>query len=270
MVGPGRLRRPEYTGENRGWPCTVLNAGVLGVVSVLIGSARPGVGVAVALSGAVVIWTRGYLLPYTPRFAPRLVEWLPIDPFHTRRGGDSLGTLGPGKTDGVEGERVLQRLVEVGVVAVDGDRLTLAESFGTAWAQRMDELAATSTEELAAAALEASTVATSARAQDGSGRSFVVLSDGAGNVSWLDRPVAIAETAAAEALESAGVSADSRDVAAHAVCAFLEHCPACDDEIVETDASSCCGGTVPSPTETSPRVLACPSCDVRFFTLDEP
>ena len=270
MVALARIRRPEYTGENRCWPCTVLNVGVLGAVSVLIGFAQPGVGVAVALVGALVIWTRGYLLPHTPQFAPRLVEWLPVDPFHTRRGGDSLGTLGPGEADDLAGERVLQRLVETGVVAVDGERLALAESFGTAWERRMDELAAASTEELAAAALEASTVATSSRAQDGSERAFVVLSDGDGNVSWLDRPVAIAESAAAEALQSAGVTGDLRDVAAHAVCAFLERCPACDAEIVETDASSCCGGTVPSPTETPRRVLACPSCEVRFFSLEEP
>jgi hypothetical protein len=270
MVGTGRLGRPEHTGENRCWPCTILNAGVLGVVSVLVGLAQPGVGVAVALLGALVIWTRGYLIPYTPQFAPRLVQWLPIDPFHTRRGGDSLRTLGPGDTDDLEGERVLQSLVETGVVAVDGDRLTLSERFGTEWEERMDERAGASPEELADAALEASTVAASARAVEGSGRSFVVLSDGAGNVSWLDRPVAIAETAAAEALESADVPADVRDVAAHAVCAFLERCPACGDEVVETDASSCCGGTVPSPTETPPRVLACTNCDVRFFTLDAP
>ena len=239
MESLARLRRPEYTGENRCWPCTALNAGALAVASVLIGFARPGIGVAVAILGALVIWTRGYLFPYTPQFAPRLVEWLPIDPFHARRGGDSLGTLGPDDPDDLEGERVLQRLAEAGVVAVDGDRLTLAESFGTAWEDRMDELAAGSTAELAEAALAASTVAASARAERGSGRAFVVLSDESGN-------------------------------AAHALGAFLEHCPACDDEIVETEASSCCGGTVPSPTETPPRLLACPSCDVRFFTLEEP
>ena len=270
MVGTGRIRRPEYTGEDRCWPCTVVNAIGLGVVSVLVGSVQPWVGVAVALVGAVVIWLRGYLLPYTPRFAPRLVERLPVGTFHDRRGGDSLGTLGSGDVDDGEGERVLQRLVEAGVVAVDGERLTLAERFGTEWEARMDELAAESPSELADAALEASSVASSARTVEGSGRSFVVLSDDAGNVSWLDRPVAIAETAAAEVLVSAGVPADVRDVAAHAVCAFLDLCPACGDGVVETDASSCCGGTVPSPTETSPRVLACPSCDVRFFTLDEP
>lgn len=270
MVTLARLRHPEYTGENRCWPCTILNAAVLAVTSVLVGSAQPGVGVAVALLGALVIWTRGYLIPYTPQFAPRLARWLPMEPFHTRRGGDSLGTLAPADSDDLEGERVLRRLVETGVVSVEGDRLTLAERFGTAWEERMAELAAGSSSDLADAALRASTIAASARPEAGSGRSFVVLSDGSGNTSWLERPVAIAETAAAEALESAGVPADLRDVATHAVCAFLERCPACDDEIVETDASSCCGGTVPSPTETPPRVLACPTCDVRFLTLDAP
>lgn len=270
MAGPVRIRRPEHTGENRCWPCTIVNACVLVLASLLVGLASPVAGGALGLLGAVVIWSRGYLLPYTPRFAPRLVELLPVDPFHARRGGGSLGTVGSDGADEGDGERVLGTLVDAGVVVVDGDSLALAERFGTTWGERMDELATASSGELAEAALEASSVAASGRPQDGSGRSFVVLSDDAGNTSWLDKPVAIAETAAAEALESYGVPADVRDVAAHAVCAFLDRCPACDDEIVETDASSCCGGTVPSPTETPPRVLACPSCDVRFFTLDEP
>lgn len=268
MAGLDRMRRPEHTGENRCWPCTVTNAAVLGVAAVLVGSARPAVGVAVALLGAAVIWTRGYLVPYTPRFAPRLVGWLPVGSLHQRRGGGSFGTLGPEEAGGGDGEQVLEVLVDAGVIVVDGDSLTLAERFVERWDGRMDELASASTEALADAALDASTAAASGRAVDGSDRSFVVLSDDAGSVSWLHRPVAVAETAAAEALESVGVPPDVRDLAAHAVCAFLERCPECDGEIVETSASSCCGGTVPSPAETPPRVLACRRCDVRFFTLD--
>jgi len=268
MVGLVRIGRPEYTGENRCWPCTIVNAVVLGLVSVLVGMVQPDIGVFVVVLGAVVIWTRGYLIPYTPTFAPRLVEWFPVDPFHTRRAGDSLGSLGSDGVGDASGEQVLRSLLDAGVVVADGDRLTLAERFETAWGERMDELAEATGEELAEAARDASSVATSARSQDGSGRSFVVLSDDAGNVSWLDRPVAIAETAAAAVLGSTPLPANRRDVAAHAVCAFLERCPACDHEIVEADARSCCGGADYSATETPPRVLACPDCDVRFFTLD--
>lgn len=270
MVELAPSRPPEHTGENRCWPCTVANLGFLGAVSLLAGLRSPGVGLAVGLVGAGVVWYRGYLLPYTPRFAPRLVEWLPLDPFHPRRDGDSLRGMRSGEAGDAPGEHVLEMLVDAGVVAADGDRLSLSERFGTRWTARMDELAAVPAAGLADAALEASPVAESARAVEGTGREFVVLSDGAGNVSWLRRPVAIAEAAAASVLASEGVPADDRDVAAHAVCAFLERCPACDDDVVETDERTCCGGTDPAPTESPPQVLACPSCEVRFFTLDAP
>lgn len=272
MGGIAGFRRPEHTGENRCWPCTAVNLGVLAALCAPLGLLWPAAGVVAGLAGAAVIWYRGYLIPYTPRFAPRLARWLPGDPFHRRRGGQSFETLGreDGQRGNVDGERVLGTLVESDAVVPDGEGLVLSELFRTQWTDAMDGLAGSPPEELASAALEASSVAASAEAIEGSDRTYVVLSDGSGNVSWIERPVAIAETAAAEVLASLGVPAARRDVAAHAACAFLDRCPACGDDVVETSANSCCGGTVPTPTVSAPRVLACETCDVRFFTLDSP
>lgn len=268
MAGSLALRRPEYTGANRCWPCTLANLGLLVAVSVTIGLVRPAAAVAVAVLGCGVIWSRGYLVPYTPSFAPRMLALLPVG---GRRSGHGRSTLDPradGERDAVDGEQVLETLTEAGAVEVDRDGLVLADGFRRRWHESMEELAGLGTEELASAALGASAAAASVEAIEGTDGTFVVLSDGSGNVSWLHRPVAIAETAAAEVLASLGVPRDQRDLAAHATCAFLERCPACNDEVVETSAGGCCGGTVPSPTVDSPQVLACRTCDVHFFTLE--
>lgn len=270
MVGPAAIRRPEYTGENRCLACTLVNVVLLGAACLLVGLVHPAAALVAAAVGGALVWYRGYLVPYTPRFAPRLVAWLPVVEFGPRHGHASLD---PGVRSGTgrseeDATLVLEALVEAGVIQADGDGLVLADDFRERWNEEVDQLAALEPDGLARAALDASTVAESSEAVEGSDESFVVLSDGAGNVSWLPRPVAVAETAAARALAHADVPPERRDLAAHATCAFIERCPVCDGEVVEASADSCCGGTVPSPTVEPPRVLACTACDVSFFTLE--
>ena len=74
-----RVRQPAYTGGNRCWPCTALN---LAIVAVLAGALLPVdrlLALLVVVAGTLAVYVRGYLLPGTPRFAPRLVEPLPVD-----------------------------------------------------------------------------------------------------------------------------------------------------------------------------------------------
>ncbi|MWV39567.1 hypothetical protein [Natrialba sp. INN-245] len=88
------LRNPEYTGENRCGPCTIVNVLIALGVSALIGTVlawtwTAAVGV---LAGALVlglssclIWLRGYLVPGTPtltkRYLPRrMLSWFGKDP----------------------------------------------------------------------------------------------------------------------------------------------------------------------------------------------
>ncbi|ELZ49487.1 hypothetical protein C465_07951 [Halorubrum distributum JCM 9100] len=72
-----RLRRPEYTGENRCLPCTVVN----GVIALLLGGAAgfvwPAAGVGTVAVSAATIYLRGYLIPGTPELTRRYFpEWL--------------------------------------------------------------------------------------------------------------------------------------------------------------------------------------------------
>jgi len=259
------VRRPEHTGEHRCWPCTLLNLGLLAVGVIALATRWPAVATGVGVLGVGAIWARGYLVPYTPQFAPRLVGWLPGDVFG-HGDPDTLRSLADGADD--PGEQLLEGLLGAGVLEVHGEDLALDSSFRDRWSARTDDLATLDLDALAEETLAASLAADEADGVERGDQAFVVLSAADGGTAWVRRPVAIAETAAAQALEAQGHPVDGRDLAAHALCAFLETCPACGDDVVEQTAAECCGGIAPSPTVDAPPVLACPRCEVRFFRLD--
>lgn len=67
------LKRPEYTGENRCLPCTILNVVLASLGSLLLGSIAVELGVAVLGLSLLVIYLRGYLIPGTPTLTKRYV-----------------------------------------------------------------------------------------------------------------------------------------------------------------------------------------------------
>lgn len=82
-----RIREPAYTGSRRCWPCTVLNSSLLSVGVLFVGVVVSWLAATVlAVVGALVIWLRGYLIPYTPAFAPRLATALLGDSFQVDEG----------------------------------------------------------------------------------------------------------------------------------------------------------------------------------------
>lgn len=94
-----RLRRPEYTGDNRCLPCTVVNVAIAVAVSGAVALVSPpAAAVALALSLAS-IYLRGYLVPGTPtltkRYAPRrLLRAVGADPVEARVGGEAVDATG--------------------------------------------------------------------------------------------------------------------------------------------------------------------------------
>ncbi|MXR19810.1 hypothetical protein [Halobacterium bonnevillei] len=90
------------------------------------------------------------------------------------------------------------------------------------------------------------------------------------STAWLPSPVAVAEVGAVQALADTDLPAANRELAAHALCAFLDTCPVCGDDVVEGQADDCCGHTVPDPSYEPPTVLACENCGVAFYTLEQP
>jgi len=75
-----RIRQPEYTGENRCTPCTILNVGIAVAASALAGAmtartvgevAASGFAAALLVGSLGTIYLRGYLVPGTPTLTKR-------------------------------------------------------------------------------------------------------------------------------------------------------------------------------------------------------
>ena len=292
-----RLRRPTSTGANRCLPCTALNLGVLAAgVAALVRRRRRRSALTLAVIGTGAIWLRGYFVPYTPRFAPRLVAALGVEEFfHARDERDALETPGsPGSIDDSydrrdasgrspddrekdtesDGDGTLMMLVESGVVRPDGEALSLAPEVREEWRAEIDSLRALASADLAAE-LEASVpTVTETRVIDDEraereGR-WIALGDGSeiAAESWLSRPIAIGELAAIRALEAFDLPLESRFAAARPLRMFLSACPDCGGRVEESTTATCCGGPT-SPRQGPRDVLACAECDERLFTFPQ-
>lgn len=260
------LRRPEYTGTNRCWPCTAVNALALGVVTFVIALRNPLMGLGVLSLGGIGILLRGYVVPYTPTFAPRLIESVPGGDrlFSTHVESRPAGGIGD---ENASGEAVLSALSEEGVLVGD-EALSLSDDVASDWHESMRELANSSTDDLATAVREASTTPVQTRLVEDDGSAWIVLTDEAESLAsetWLSRPVAIADVAAVRILTDHDIDPQTASNAAAPLRLFLEACPDCGGDLVETTGEDCCGGFGPSgPTP----VLACADCAQRLATLE--
>ena len=261
-TGLDRLRRPEYTGENRCLPCTAVNAVGVAAVALLLGRRRRALGAFAALVGAAAIWLRGYVVPGTPRFAPRLVAPLPVDfdAAHRTEADSGSLTADPGEDGEIDPEAVMETLVAVDALVVDGETLRLADPFRTALDERVAELRAADGAELAERAAAVAGADVAGEVHDGR-----VLLDGRRD-AWLSRPVALAETAFAELLREREVDEAVAREAARPLRAFLETCPACDGPVRETTLRNCCGGPGGVSGDPERSVRACTDCDAVVFT----
>ena len=240
--------RPEYTGEDRCLPCTAVNVVGVAVVALLLGRRRRALGVLAALVGVAAIWLRGYAVPGTPRFAPRLVAPLPVD-FGGTHGVD----------DGTDPEAVMETLVPTGALVVDGETLRLADTFRTALDERIGSLRAADGAELAERAAAAAGPDIAGEVHDGR-----ILLDGHRD-AWLSRPVAVAETAVVELLRKRGVDGAVAREAARPLRAFIETCPVCDGTVRDTTLRNCCGGPGGVGSDPERSVRACADCDAVVF-----
>jgi hypothetical protein len=66
-----RVRQPEYTGENRCLPCTIVNLVLALLASGLAALVALELAVVVLLGSVLAIAVRGYLVPYTPTLTKR-------------------------------------------------------------------------------------------------------------------------------------------------------------------------------------------------------
>jgi hypothetical protein len=272
------VRRPEYTGANRCWPCTAVNAVVVVVLAVGVGLYSRLLSLPVLAGGAVLVYLRGYVVPGTPRVAPRLVAPLPFDFGHDASDGPPDG-VGSGSLGGdVDPEALMSALVDRGVLEPRGGDLFLDESFRAAWTDRMADLRAADDDELAERAAAAAERGAAERgaadppaggAVEGRVHGDNVLLAGGRDV-WLRRPVAIAETAAVETLAEWDVPERLRAAAAEPLRTFIRTCPVCGGPVRETTLRNCCGGPGTTLGHPERAALACADCSASVFVFDDP
>ncbi|MFC6974120.1 hypothetical protein ACFQL1_04645 [Halomicroarcula sp. GCM10025709] len=143
-----RLKHPEYTGENRCWPCTVLNLGIAAVgcsAAALLAVELGGVLFGLSLAA---IYFKGYLVPGTPALTAR---YLP-EPVLRAFGKEAASPRDPAADQEWETiERVRDHrenavdvdeyLREGGVVEGGDDERALTDEFRSALAERVDPAA---------------------------------------------------------------------------------------------------------------------------------
>jgi len=146
----------------------VVLALVTGAVAVGVG---PPLGLVVGGLGLAAIWLRGYFVPFTPRFAPRVVDSLPVPDVFSGRPSEPASFADPSN---VEGEQVVTALVENGVLVPDADELLLDPDFEDLWRAEMDRLASLSPETLAAEATAVTGIG-DASAVENNGQSWLAV-----------------------------------------------------------------------------------------------
>lgn len=259
-----RLKEPAYTGENRCWPCTVVNTILVGAAAAwLYRQERTLASLAAATIGAALISIRGYVVPYTPTFAPRLVEIAPIPAsiFHDERAravpeeSTSLGDVGD-----YDGNAVLDELVAADVVIADEESVRLTDEIDASWHEEMDRLAALSDGELAIEIERTIPHIHDAEPLEVDSETWFILGN---NDEYISKLVAIAELGGYRAL---GPSLEDplRLASARTVRMFLDVCPVCGSEIVPSTEANCCGAYA-DPGAPPKDLLVCPECEQRVF-----
>ncbi|WP_231183291.1 hypothetical protein [Haladaptatus sp. DYF46] len=254
------IRQPEYTGENRCVPCTVLNLVIAVAVSSLLaafGSLL--LGAAVLLASIAVIYLRGYLVPGTPRLTAR---YLP---------DEALRLFGkePRSSSGFQLKESGQLTAMEIVVPCDekapDEAACLDADFRTAWRERVDS---TRPEDVERADI-ADLLGVEADSVSSLGEHAVVT--GSLLVRWPSTAALVADVAAGTVLEDRSeawrhLSPERREETLTRLRAFLSRCPACGEPLSRgtEEVDSCCQ---PSQTVFS---SVCDHCDAHLVELEVP
>jgi len=267
-----RFRQPEYTGEKRCVPCTVVNsvigvvaaAAIGGVVGANIGAAvGAGVGGVVLVVSAASIALRGYLVPGTPTLTKRYFpDWL------LRRFDKVPQTRAEVSADeDLDVETVLMRSEAV-EPCENVDDLCLTDEFRTAWSDRLDSVRSeeTSRAELAEIlGVEADTLSF-----EEFGEAFAAYAGETQVGQWESRGAFLADVAAATELEARldgwqtlGLRQQSQLL--YALRLFLEECPECTGTVAleEDSVESCC-------RSIDIVAASCQECGARIFETNHP
>lgn len=265
-----RIRQPEYIGENRCIPCTLVNVAIAVVLAAVVAGAGVTAGLTAIGAGAAgallvaslaAIYLRGYLVPGTPTLTKRYLPERVLARF-------DKAELDEPTDESVASEDVdpEETLLAGGVVAPceDVDDLCLDSTFRAGWREAMGMDAGDRRSALAA---QLDVDADELRI-DEHGAAFVAYHDGYRVGQWESRAALVADLAAAETLpawvdEWDDLSVGARSQLLAGLRIFLEECPDCGGEVTagRETVESCC---------RSREVVAagCRDCDARLLEVD--
>lgn len=253
------VSRPEYTGENRCVPCTVINLGITAIGVWVLWQLSPTTGALFGGVAVTAIFLRGYLVPGTATLTKR---YLP----------DSLLRRfdhGPPGRGGIDETVPVDPLELFGAanVLVETDRDVVLEStFERRLATRVDAI---EQENLVGALAELLAVPSERLSLDSNGSVPTVHLDGRWVGQWESRAALLTDIAANRELaeivpEWADFSLDQRSGLLAAVRACLRHCPMCGDdvELFPDVVESCC-------RTVDVIAASCNGCGARLFELEQ-
>ena len=261
------FRQPEYTGENRCTPCTVVNSvigaagsGAVGwaVASAAGTAAGAATGAAALLVCAAAIYLRGYLVPGTPtltkRYLPdRVLAWFDKVP-------EDAAVADPAADAGVDVDPE-EALLDAGAVepCENVDDLCLADGFRASWRGEMDG------DVTAADAVDALGLRREDCTLESFGDAYRLEQGGTRLARWPSEAALIADVAGARALADASgewrrLSSASRGKLLSALRLFVETCPVCGGpvELGEETVGSCC-------RSYDVVAVTCGDCDARLL-----
>lgn len=232
-----RFRHPEYTGENRCMPCTVVNLLIATVVATVVGTVLVPAGVLVFGVCALTIYFRGYLIPGTPTLTKRYLPERVYRLFGTHYEAD-VGT------DENDLEALLKRTGVV-VDCPDEDDLCLHSEFRKAWREDLIALREDGNplERFAGRiGIEAEALGT-----EQFGGRYAVTYEGNRVGIWPSEAAFLADLTAAPLLDERSrvwteLAPEEQGQVLTALRSFLETCPDCDGPIVGNEEmyETCC------------------------------
>lgn len=259
-----RIPRSRYTGENRCWPCTVVNLVIAAVVTIILFPYFPVLSGLVFFVSTLSIAFIGYLVPGTPYLTRKMLPDRVLARF--RKASSELDTR---QTDG--DNPGIDRLIQAGVLESHNDgTLSLSDSFNNSWSNRIESLRnnerAPREEFATMVGVEPDDV--SFERIDATGALSVRIKDGPVS-QWLSRAALVADIAASGTLAAWDREWNARSVwKRHAILVslrqFRNQCPLCDGSIVSRVESteSCCW--------TRKSITArCEECELRLYVISE-
>jgi len=271
------LRQPEYTGDNRCMPCTIVNtviAFVLAGVAALVGGQFASLVVGGTLAAVVLvvslaaIYLRGYLVPGTPTltkryFPERVLAWFDKAPAEeTGLGGEAGADAADEELEEIDPE---QALLDANAVepCEHEDDLCLTDGFETGWWERIEH----NREEVDVDGLADAIGIEGEPEIEQYGDAFALTVDDQRIGQWESRAALVADVAAADVLSEQyddwdRLGSQSRGELLSGLRIFLESCPVCGEpvDIGQETVESCC---------RSYEVVAasCESCDDRLLEV---